>query len=236
MSADPAFEETEDLQRPAVVLLHGWPTSSHLWRDLVPLVSPWMRVIAPDLADPCDLAGSATSVRATLDDLSIERFAVVGHAEGAAVAQILAVGGGVDAMVLIDAVALDVIPGSAGDAEGSLRTSVRHEDRLTEDTIAEYLKAGPPSTRSVRGADAGRRGARTARDPDARPVGRGRRVPAGRARRAPGRRAAEGVRRRPPRMRTPGDSRTHPRRCSRSCSSTCARCTCTHSTRTRRAR
>ncbi len=70
-------------------------------------------------------------------------------------AQILAVGGGVDAMVLIDAVALDVIPASAGDPEGALRASVRHEGRLTEDTIAEYLKAGPASTRSVRGAAPG---------------------------------------------------------------------------------
>ncbi len=160
MNDDPGFAEAEAPEKPAVVLLHGWPTSSHLWRDLVPMVSPWMRAVAPDLADPCDLEGSAASVRALLDDLSIERFAVVGHAEGAAVAQVLAVGGGVDAMVLIDAVALDLLPGSAGGPEDSLRASIHHAERLTEDTIADYLEGGPAPTRSVRGAmpDAGELG------------------------------------------------------------------------------
>ncbi|MCI0634354.1 MAG: alpha/beta hydrolase [Actinobacteria bacterium] len=152
---DPRVAETKDPEKPAVVLLHGWPTSSHLWRDLVPMVSPWMRPIAPDLTDPCDLEGSAVSVRALLDDLSIERFAVVGHAEGAAIAQILAVRGGVEAMVLIDAVALDVVPGSADGTEGSLHASVRHAERLTEDAINGFLKIGPTPTRSVNGAPPG---------------------------------------------------------------------------------
>lgn len=155
MIDEPRFAEAEVPEKPAVVLLHGWPSSSYLWRDLVPMVSPWMRAIAPDLADPCDLEGSAASVRALLDDLSIERFAIVGHAEGAAVAQILAVRGGVDAMVLIDAVALDVMPGWADGAEGSLRAGVRHPDRLTEDVIAGLLKIGPTPTRSVNGAPPG---------------------------------------------------------------------------------
>ena len=155
MSEQPVFGEGEDPEKPAVVLLHGWPTSSHLWRDLVPMLSPWMRTIAPDLPDACDLEGSAASVRALLDDLSIERFAVVGHAEGAAVAQILAVRGGVEAMVLIDAVALDVRPGSAHGPAHSLRVSVRHTERLTDDTIAAFLKGGHPATRSVNGASPG---------------------------------------------------------------------------------
>jgi len=32
-----------------VVLLHGFPTSSHLWRDLVPMLAPRFRAIAVDL-------------------------------------------------------------------------------------------------------------------------------------------------------------------------------------------
>lgn len=155
MSFEPRVGEAEVPEKPAVVLLHGWPTSSYLWRDLVPMVSPWMCAIAPDLADPCDLEGSAASVRALLHDLSIERFAVVGHAEGAAVAQLLAVRGGVDAMVLIDAVALDVTPGSADGAEGSLRASVGRPERLTEEAIAGFLKIGPTATRSVSGRSPG---------------------------------------------------------------------------------
>jgi len=34
---------------PAVVLLHGWPTSSLLWRNVMPAVARGNRVIAPDL-------------------------------------------------------------------------------------------------------------------------------------------------------------------------------------------
>jgi pimeloyl-ACP methyl ester carboxylesterase len=34
---------------PPVLLLHGWPTSSHLWRDVMPAIARRNRVIAPDL-------------------------------------------------------------------------------------------------------------------------------------------------------------------------------------------
>jgi len=36
------------LERPVVVLLHGFPTSSHMFRDLIPKLSGEYRVIAPD--------------------------------------------------------------------------------------------------------------------------------------------------------------------------------------------
>ena len=34
---------------PAILLLHGFPTSSHMFRDLIPLLAERYRVIAPDL-------------------------------------------------------------------------------------------------------------------------------------------------------------------------------------------
>ena len=34
---------------PPVLLLHGWPTSSYLWRDVMPAIARSNRVIAPDL-------------------------------------------------------------------------------------------------------------------------------------------------------------------------------------------
>ncbi|MEA2417948.1 MAG: hypothetical protein QOE60_154 [Thermoleophilaceae bacterium] len=34
---------------PVVLLLHGWPTSSYLWRDVMPAIARSNRVIAPDL-------------------------------------------------------------------------------------------------------------------------------------------------------------------------------------------
>ncbi|KAM3163153.1 AB hydrolase-1 domain-containing protein [Lachancea thermotolerans] len=35
--------------RPAILLLHGYPTSSNMFRDLIPLIAPHFHVLAPDL-------------------------------------------------------------------------------------------------------------------------------------------------------------------------------------------
>src|SRR5271165_2910845 len=42
------FREAGDPQAPALVLLHGFPTSSHMFRDLVPALADRYHVIAPD--------------------------------------------------------------------------------------------------------------------------------------------------------------------------------------------
>jgi pimeloyl-ACP methyl ester carboxylesterase len=42
------FREAGDADAPAVVLLHGFPTSSHMFRHLIPLLAADYRVIAPD--------------------------------------------------------------------------------------------------------------------------------------------------------------------------------------------
>ncbi len=41
--------EAGDPQAPAVLLLHGFPTSSHMFRNLIPILAPQYRVVAPDL-------------------------------------------------------------------------------------------------------------------------------------------------------------------------------------------
>ena len=56
------------------------------------------------------LEGHARSVRELLEHLGVERFAVVGHGHGGGVAQLLALGGGADAIVLIDSVAFEAWP------------------------------------------------------------------------------------------------------------------------------
>ncbi|HLZ33403.1 MAG TPA: alpha/beta hydrolase [Nitrospira sp.] len=43
------YREAGARETPAVLLLHGFPTSSHMFRDLIPLLAPHFRVIAPDL-------------------------------------------------------------------------------------------------------------------------------------------------------------------------------------------
>jgi pimeloyl-ACP methyl ester carboxylesterase len=85
-----------------VLLLHGFPDSSRLWRHQVPaLVGAGMHVLAPDLrgfgeSDRPDgvqayaVRHSVTDIVAILDELEIEHARVVGHDWGAAVAWALA--------------------------------------------------------------------------------------------------------------------------------------------------
>lgn len=46
---DVFYREAGPADAPVVLLLHGFPTSSHMFRDLIPLLADGYRVIAPDL-------------------------------------------------------------------------------------------------------------------------------------------------------------------------------------------
>lgn len=46
---DVFYREAGPADAPVILLLHGFPTSSHMFRDLIPLLSERYRVIAPDL-------------------------------------------------------------------------------------------------------------------------------------------------------------------------------------------
>jgi pimeloyl-ACP methyl ester carboxylesterase len=83
---------------PPVVLLHGFPDSSKVWRKQVPaLVAAGLRVIAPDLRGFGDsdkpteveayaLTRSVADIVSVLDALELERAHVVGHDWGAGLA------------------------------------------------------------------------------------------------------------------------------------------------------
>ena len=87
---------------PAVLLVHGFPDSSHLWRRQVPaLVGAGLRVIAPDLRgfgasdrperiEDYRISRSVADLIAVLDALGVERARVAGHDFGAVVAWLLA--------------------------------------------------------------------------------------------------------------------------------------------------
>jgi pimeloyl-ACP methyl ester carboxylesterase len=115
-----AYVDAGDPEAPTVVLLSGGLTSSYLWRQLIPMLSPFMRVIAPDLIGSGDsespaganlgLRAHAQSIRGLLAALGVERSAMAGHGRGGGVAQLLAVGGDVEALILIDSVAFDGWP------------------------------------------------------------------------------------------------------------------------------
>lgn len=85
-----------------VLLLHGFPDSSHLWRHQIPaLTAAGFRAIAPDLrgfgqsdrpegVEDYRVTRSVADLVAVLDALGLERAHVVGHDWGAAVAWALA--------------------------------------------------------------------------------------------------------------------------------------------------
>jgi pimeloyl-ACP methyl ester carboxylesterase len=43
------YREAGDKTRPTLLLLHGFPSASHMFRDLIPQLSDRYRVVAPDL-------------------------------------------------------------------------------------------------------------------------------------------------------------------------------------------
>ena len=74
------YREGGDAKAPTVLLLHGFPTSSHMYRDLIPALADRYNVVAPDLpgfgfTDAPDRA----QFKYTFDHLTdvIERFTEV---------------------------------------------------------------------------------------------------------------------------------------------------------------
>jgi len=84
-----------------VVFLHGFGTSSHLWRDVVSLMPQGHRLVVLDLLGygrsdppgtrPLTLEAHAERVAALLDALGISSTCLVGHGVGGGIAQWLAV-------------------------------------------------------------------------------------------------------------------------------------------------
>lgn len=163
-----AYVEEGDAQNPPIVFLHGFPTSSFLWREFVPLFAPWTYVVAPDLlgcgdsgrSEDADLhiRAQAGYVRELLMELGIDRLAAVGHGHGGGIAQLLALEGGVEALVLIDSVAFDAWPGEGTRRlqrlpkyertedvvrtafEAFLDEAIEHPERRTDEVRAEYVR------------------------------------------------------------------------------------------------
>jgi 2-hydroxymuconate-semialdehyde hydrolase len=88
-------------QGPALVLLHGIPSSSYLWRDVIDPLSTTFDVLAPDLLGFGDsdkrldadlsIAAQARYMVAFMESLGVHQAAVVGHDIGGGVAQLMAV-------------------------------------------------------------------------------------------------------------------------------------------------
>lgn len=105
-----------------VVFIHGFPTSGHLWSDVVPLMPAGHRLVVLDLLGygrsdrplgrRVDAHAQADRVVALLDELRIERACLVGHGFGGGVAQSIAVRepARVSHLCLVDSIAFDRWP------------------------------------------------------------------------------------------------------------------------------
>lgn len=85
---------------PAVALLHGWPQTWYMWREIMPGLAAHYRLVAPDLRGLGDSSRPATGYdkktlaqdiwRLMHDVLGEKRFFVVGHDWGGPIAYALA--------------------------------------------------------------------------------------------------------------------------------------------------
>ena len=80
------FRSAGSVTSPVILLLHGYPSSSHQFRNLIPLLASKYRVIAPDFPGfgftvapssyTYSFASLATTLGGFIDALSIEKFAM----------------------------------------------------------------------------------------------------------------------------------------------------------------
>jgi pimeloyl-ACP methyl ester carboxylesterase len=82
------YREAGSNDAPVILLLHGYPTSSHMFRNLIPILSGKYHVIAPDLpgfgySDAPDhqqfqytFDNLAKTMQAFIDELGLKRFAL----------------------------------------------------------------------------------------------------------------------------------------------------------------
>ena len=137
-----------------VVLLHGIPTWSFLYQEVIPLLAEERRVLVPDLlgygySDRRDrfdrsVRAQAAMILRFLDALGIERATIVGHDIGGAVALILVLEhpDRVERLVLSNIVAYDSWPSSS---MVSLGDPFAWRDRTPAELaefVAEDLAAG----------------------------------------------------------------------------------------------
>lgn len=65
------YREAGDPSHPTILLLHGFPTSSHMFRNLIPLLACFLHVVAPDFPG----FGSTTSPPVTEFDYTFDNLA-----------------------------------------------------------------------------------------------------------------------------------------------------------------
>lgn len=145
------YREAGDATAPVVLLLHGFPTSSHMYRNLIPLLADRYRVIAPDLPG----FGSTTAPRrdayaytfdnlyealqSFVDALHLDRFAMMVFDYGAPVGFRLAAAnpGRISAIVSQNGNAYE--EGLQQETFKPLRTYWEHPTAANRDALRAFL-------------------------------------------------------------------------------------------------
>jgi haloalkane dehalogenase len=150
-----------------VVFLHGIPTNSYLWREVIPPITEDRRVIVPDMVGYGQSSmydGFDRSLRAQekmlaelLVSLDLDTISLVGHDLGGGVALRYAVHnpGAVEQLVLSNAVAYDSWPiptiTDLGLPDTARETSVEEAQAMLDDLLRDTLYGDDPNESFIEG-------------------------------------------------------------------------------------
>jgi pimeloyl-ACP methyl ester carboxylesterase len=82
------YREAGSAEAPTLLLLHGFPSSSHMFRDLIPLLAARFRLVAPDFpgfgqsempdrkAYDCTFANIASTIAGFTEKIGLKKFAI----------------------------------------------------------------------------------------------------------------------------------------------------------------
>jgi pimeloyl-ACP methyl ester carboxylesterase len=147
------YREAGDTAAPVVLLLHGFPTSSHMYRDLIPQLAGDYRVVAPDLpgfgstkapergAYAYTFQNLYEAVQVFVDALKLERFAVMVFDYGAPVGLRLAAAnpGRISALISQNGNAYE--EGLQEDTLKPMRTYWENPSKANRDALRPFLTA-----------------------------------------------------------------------------------------------
>jgi pimeloyl-ACP methyl ester carboxylesterase len=139
---------------PPVLLLHGWPTSSYMWREIGPALAREHRVIAPDLpgfgasSKPVGTRYSFEIFERTLDglvdELGLEQLGLAVHDTGGPVGVHWAMGrpGAVSRLALLNTLLYPEFHPAVSEFVMTLMDPVRREQVVSPDGLTQVIRIG----------------------------------------------------------------------------------------------